>query len=302
MCDICFIFLMFGTLLLNYFILISMTEAQILVCKTCLNRKKGDFDPQAICNLRGHHLEPDATCTYYAKDASVVTAVADQKKMLRPNADRAKYAMVMLFVILFLDVVSGYSSYLQLGLLNDLNEGIFIAEDVLTANDLREQIIGIVYLIAMIVSAVFFIQWFRRAYYNLQVRTGTCEHSDGWAAGSWFVPIISLFRPLHIMKELDAKTSRLIGSATGTVVPTNGIVIGFWWALWIITNYIGNYVLKMAFKEDTIENYISATTAEMVNSFLGVPLALLAYIVVKNYAQKEANLVQLEANRPKEEV
>lgn len=279
-----------------------MTDEQILVCKTCLNRKKGDFDPQAICNLRGHSLEPEATCTYYAKDASVVTAVADQEKMLRPNATRAKYAIVMLFVVLFLDVVSGFSSYLQLGLLNDLNEGIFVPDDVLTANDLREQIIGVLYTIAMITSAVFFIQWFRRAYYNLQVRTGNCEHSEGWAAGSWFVPIISLFRPLHIMKELDAKTSRLIGSATGKVVPTNGVVIGFWWALWIITNYIGNYVFKMAFKEDTIENYISSTTAEMVNSFLGVPLALLAYVVVKNYAQKEADLVQLEANRPKEEI
>jgi len=277
-----------------------MTEAQILVCKTCLNRKKGDFDPQAICNLRGHHLEPDATCTYYAKDASVVSAVADQEKRLRPNAARAKYAIVMLFVILFLDVVSGYSSYLQLGLLNDLNEGIFVPDDVLTNNDLREQIIGVMYSIAMLVSAVFFIQWFRRAYYNLQVRTGNCEHGEGWAAGSWFVPIISLFRPLHIMKEMDTKTSRLIGSTTGKVVETNGVVIGFWWALWILNNYLGNYVLKMAFREETIENYIASTTVEMINSFVGVPLALLAYFVVKNYAQKEANLLQLEASRPKE--
>ena len=277
-----------------------MTEEQILVCKTCLNRKKGDFDPQAICNLRGHHLEPDATCTYYAKDASVVSAVADQEKRLRPNAARAKYAIVMLFVILFLDVVSGYSSYLQLGLLNDLNEGIFVPDDVLTNNDLREQIIGVMYSIAMLVSAVFFIQWFRRAYYNLQVRTGNCEHGEGWAAGSWFVPIISLFRPLHIMKEMDTKTSRLIGSTTGKVVETNGVVIGFWWALWILNNYLGNYVLKMAFREETIENYISSTTVEMINSFVGVPLALLAYFVVKNYAQKEANLLQLETSRPKE--
>ena len=277
-----------------------MTEAQILVCKTCLNRKKGDFDPQAICNLRGHHLEPDATCTYYAKDSSVVSAVADQEKMLRPNEARAKYAIVMLFVILFLDVVSGYSSYLQLGLLNDLNEGIFVPDDVLTTNDLRERIIGVLYSIAMLVSAVFFIQWFRRAYYNLQVRTGNCEHGEVWAAGSWFVPIISLFRPLHIMKEMDTKTSRLIGSTTGKVVETNGVVIGFWWALWILNNYLGNYVLKMAFREETIENYISSTTVEMINSFVGVPLALLAYFVVKNYAQKEANLLQLEASRPKE--
>ena len=277
-----------------------MTEAQILVCKTCLNRKKGDFDPQAICNLRGHHLEPDATCTYYAKDSSVVSAVADQEKMLRPNEARAKYAIVMLFVILFLDVVSGYSSYLQLGLLNDLNEGLFVPDDVLTTNDLRERIIGVLYSIAMLVSAVFFIQWFRRAYYNLQVRTGNCEHGEGWAAGSWFVPIISLFRPLHIMKEMDTKTSRLIGSTTGKVVETNGVVIGFWWALWILNNYLGNYVLKMAFREETIENYISSTTVEMINSFVGVPLALLAYFVVKNYAQKEANLLQLETSRPKE--
>lgn len=277
-----------------------MTEAQILVCKTCLNRKKGDFDPQAICNLRGHHLEPDATCTYYTKDSSVVSAVADQEKMLRPNEARAKYAIVMLFVILFLDVVSGYSSYLQLGLLNDLNEGLFVPDDVLTANDLRERIIGVLYSIAMLVSAVFFIQWFRRAYYNLQVRTGNCEHGEGWAAGSWFVPIISLFRPLHIMKEMDTKTSRLIGSTTGKVVETNGVVIGFWWALWILNNYLGNYVLKMAFREETIENYISSTTVEMINSFVGVPLALLAYFVVKNYAQKEANLLQLETSRPKE--
>ena len=220
--------------------------------------------------------------------------------MLRPNEARAKYAIVMLFVILFLDVVSGYSSYLQLGLLNDLNEGIFVPDDVLTTNDLRERIIGVLYSIAMLVSAVFFIQWFRRAYYNLQVRTGNCEHGEGWAAGSWFVPIISLFRPLHIMKEMDTKTSRLIGSTTGKVVETNGVVIGFWWALWILNNYLGNYVLKMAFREETIENYISSTTVEMINSFVGVPLALLAYFVVKNYAQKEANLLQLETSRPKE--
>ena len=99
---------------------------------------------------------------------------------------------------------------------------------------------------------------------------------------------------------MDTKTSRLIGGTTGKVVETNGVVIGFWWALWILNNYLGNYVLKMAFREETIENYISSTTVEMINSFVGVPLALLAYFVVKNYAQKEANLLQLEASRPKE--
>lgn len=272
-----------------------MTEAQILVCQTCLNRKKGDFEPEAICNIRGHRLEPDETCTHFMNDTSVITDKAQQKMAIRPNAQRAKNAMIMLMIVMVLDVISGYSSYLQLGLLNDLNEGFYVPEEVLTTNDIREQIIAIIYLIAMIISAVFFIQWFRRAYYNLQVRTGTCAHSDGWAAGGWFVPIISLFRPVQIMNELDNKTSKLIGKATGNVIPTNGIVIGFWWTLWIISNYLGNYVFKMAFKEETVENYINLTTGEMVNSILGIPLAILAYFVIKNYAQKETELEQIEA-------
>lgn len=271
-----------------------MTAAQLLVCKTCLNRKKGDFEPEAICNLRGHQLEADVDCRYYAKDSSVVTDVAKQQLLIRPNAVRAKNAQFMLIVIMVLDIVSGFSSYLQLDLLYDLKAGIFASDEVLSANDLREQIIAVIYLIAMVICAVFFIQWFRRAYYNLQVRTGTCEHSDGWAAGSWFVPIISLFRPYHIMKELDEKMSRLIGTATGKVVALETTLIGFWWALWILSNYVGNYLIKMAFKDETLDNYISATQLEMLNSALGIPLAFLAVYVVKSVAAKEARLVALD--------
>lgn len=272
-----------------------MTEAQILVCKTCLNRKKGDFAPNDICNIRGHVLEPDTSCKYYDKDTTVVLDVSEQKLLLRPNAQRAKLAMIMLGVILLLDVVSGFSSYLQLELLNDFKDGFYVPEDDIAANDTREQLIGLVYLIAIVVSAVFFIQWFRRAYYNLQVRTGSCVHTNGWAAGGWFVPIISLFRPFQIMKEMDNKTSQMIAKLSGKEVTTNGVLIGFWWTLWIISNYIGNYVLKMAFKEETLDNYITSTSIEMLNSFLGVPLAVLAYLVVHNYAEKEGELVELEA-------
>ena len=46
----------------------------------------------------------------------------------------------------------------------------------------------------------------------------------------------------------------------------------------------------MAFKEETVENYINLTTGEMVNSILGNLLAILAYFVIKNYAQKKTEL------------
>ncbi len=274
-----------------------MTEQQIAVCQTCLNRKKGNFELQEICNLRGHQLEVDADCTYYTKDNSVIVAGVDKKLFLKPNVERARYAIIMIVIVMFLDIISAISSYFQLSLLNDINEGMFVSEAAISSNDLREQIIAIIYLVVLIISAVIFIQWFRRAYYNLQVRTGTCEHSDGWAAGCWFVPIISLFRPYQIMKELEKKTSQLLGTATGTTVHSNTTVISFWWALWLITNYLGNYIFKMAFKEESLENFINGTTVEMINSGLGVPLSLLTIYMIKTYASKEANLVAIEMQK-----
>lgn len=49
-------------------------------------------------------------------------------------------------------------------------------------NDLREMVIGILYVIAYIVSAVTFIQWFRRAYYNLHLLVPRLNREEGWAA------------------------------------------------------------------------------------------------------------------------
>ena len=62
-------------------------------------------------------------------------------------------------------------------------------------NDLREMVIGILYVIAYIVSAVTFIQWFRRAYYNLHLLVPRLNREEGWAAGSWFVPSWTCFGP-----------------------------------------------------------------------------------------------------------
>ncbi len=51
--------------------------------------------------------------------------------------------------------------------------------------------------------------WFRRAYFNLHQKVSYLSHSEGWAAGSWFVPIVNLYRPYQIMKEIYVETKEL---------------------------------------------------------------------------------------------
>jgi hypothetical protein len=206
--------------------------------------------------------------------------------------------MIAIIVVLFLDVVSALADYYQYSLLIDLQDGIFVSDDKLQSNDLLQQGIGIIYLVAFISSAVFFILWFRRAYYNLGVRTDNTYYSEGWAAGSWFLPIISLIRPFQIMKELDEDTSELLSKATKNDVNTNSFLIGTWWTLWIITNYIGHAVIKRVFQGETIENYINLTLLDMITCCFGIPLALVTVYMIKNYANKEADLVAEENKTP----
>lgn len=129
---------------------------------------------------------------------------------LKPNGQRAKNAITLLWIVLIVDVISLISGYFQYDLIQTVADGGYISDEAATANDLREQIIGVTYMIVLLVSAVTFIQWFRRAYFNLHQRVVNLSHSEGWAAGAWFVPILNLFRPYQIMKELFVETKKLL--------------------------------------------------------------------------------------------
>lgn len=102
---------------------------------------------------------------------------------LRLNGQRAKNAITLIWIMLALEIVSLISGYFQYGLLQTVAIGGEISTETADANDSREQIIGIVYMIAYAISAAMFIQWFRRAYYNLHQKVNHLSHTEGWVAG-----------------------------------------------------------------------------------------------------------------------
>ena len=160
------------------------------------------------------------------------------------------------------------------------------------SNDTREQIIGIIYLIAHVISAVTFIQWFRRAYFNLHLKVNHLSHSEGWAAGSWFVPIVNLYRPYQIMKELYLETEALLTKKElllGENFSTSSV--GWWWTFWITNSIIGQIIFR--YPSETIDDLIGGTVAGMIGSIAGIPLALIAVKVIKDYSNVEVLLKEI---------
>ncbi|MEI6852311.1 MAG: DUF4328 domain-containing protein [Bacteroidota bacterium] len=213
---------------------------------------------------------------------------------VRPNQQRAKTAMILIWIVLGLEVVSFISAYFQLDLLQYAKDGGYISMDTANANDAREQIIAIIYLIAYIASGVTFIMWFRRAYYNLHQKYDLLSQTEGWAAGCWFVPIVSLYRPFQIMKEMHTVTRELlVGKEISLTKDLRTSYLGWWWALWIISGVLGQIVFRFSWHAENISDVTLSTIAGMIGNILGVPLALITIKIIKDYSDVEPLLSEI---------
>src|SRR5690554_7483141 len=99
---------------------------------------------------------------------------------LRPNEQRAKNAIILIWIVLALEIVNLISSYMQYDLLQTIANGGLVSDGAAEANDTREQICGIIYFVTYLISGIMFIMRFRRAYFNLHQKVTYLAHSDAW--------------------------------------------------------------------------------------------------------------------------
>jgi len=211
---------------------------------------------------------------------------------LRPNAQRAKTAMIFLWVVFSLNIISLISECMQYNLLQSVLNGVLVTEEEASSNDMRERFISILYTLAYIPCGILFICWFRRAYYNLHLRTDYLRYEEGWAAGAWFVPFLNLVRPFQIMRELYVETDALLTRRLeGYTERTNRMLLGFWWAFWIISSILGRIFFNL--KADTLDEMISYTENQMLLSLILIPLGLMAIKLVRDYSKMETLLKEL---------
>lgn len=219
-------------------------------------------------------------------------------RALRPNENRARNAVIMIWIVATVSLGSIVSEVFTIDLLHRINEGNFTQEEA-EMNDSRTQIIGVVYVIVLIISYVTFIQWFRRAYYNLHSRIDGLEYSEGWAAGSWFVPFMNLVRPYRIMRELYQETQlelerrRVVESLELTTT-----AVGWWWAVWIIGSLLSRISSRITLKAEAIDEIILATKFSIFSDLMLIPAAILAVKVISDYSRFETLLYETDGKEP----
>jgi hypothetical protein len=79
--------------------------------------------------------------------------------------------------------------------------------------------------------------WSYRAYRNLTALGGEpLRFTPGWVVGYWYLPVVSLFRPVQAMNDVWRLSSRKESEPHMWSTPTFIVV---WWLCWLLSGVIG---------------------------------------------------------------
>jgi hypothetical protein len=207
---------------------------------------------------------------------------------MRHNANRAKLATTFIWIVMGFQIISAISTFFQYLLLKSVAEGYSITTEAANSNDFRQSIIAILFAILYLFSMVFFIQWFRRAYFNQEIKFKSMASSNGWASGAWFVPIMNLFKPFQLMQEIyENAESYLLDKKLIDEKKSRKSIIGWWWGLWIGTGVLSRISSSFLGSADDLGELIASTLFSIFMVVIFIPLSILTVMTIQNYNEME---------------
>ncbi len=212
---------------------------------------------------------------------------------LRLNEDRKKIAVIAIYFAMamdFINIIGVSINYYNLA-------GNDIPDFIGSMSFYLDILSGTAQLIVKLVVGILFIMWFRRAYWNLHQLVTNLKHSDGWAAGAWFVPIMSLFRPYQIMQELWVESSTYMNKRKiQPELSEDDVPMGWWWAAFISASIISNISGRLYLRSDDLGLYEGAIITDYISSGLSIIAGFLVVKVIDGYHQLEQQLEQIDHN------
>jgi hypothetical protein len=151
-------------------------------------------------------------------------------------------------------------------------------------------IFGVVNFILFIIAIITFLNWFRRAYYNLHVFTDKrLSYDEDMAVWSFMIPFINLIRPMTIAEEIYTGTHLKAEELSQKSILKNESIISLWWILFVVLGIIIG-LLGNAGGEDTIQEVIQSMLYLGIGEFLEIPRLVAVIFMIKTISKVESIL------------
>lgn len=202
-------------------------------------------------------------------------------KGFRNSESLTRWVRCMLYIQIVVAIISIISNFMEYRLLTDMNNGVYSSrEEILTmatANDNRQQIIGISYILVFVISAFLILRWTHRANYNAhQLGAKNMQFTPGWSIGWYFVPIFNLWKPYQAMNEIW-KASK---NPTNWFCTSSSNILSLWWFLTILNGILGRAIFNLSRKAEEISDFLSLNVITQISDSLDIVLALVFLAIV----------------------
>ena len=187
------------------------------------------------------------------------------------------FAFVVTGLFLLLGAAVGasiVSAAMENSLLAEIQAARATVEEAIQS-DQRQSAVAILYQLAFLVTGGGYLFWVHRLSLNLwSLRLSNdrpLRFSPGWAVGWWFIPVMSLWRPYLVMREIWTRSHP---SGVGSYLML------LWWALWVvgsIWSYWRFFYSRVGSIDSLHEAYVQNIQFVVLN---GVILAAAALAVI----------------------
>jgi hypothetical protein len=238
-------------------------------------------------------MAPDRPPTFnpYRPPAVDEAALPDPRRVFldaeypyRPLEGLVAFIAAALGAWVLLNVVHIVFDVMQIDLLHRIETGNYTQDEV-NINDLRVGAAQVLELVCYVTAAVGFCLFLPRANRNARsLGARRLEFSPRWTVGSFFVPIMNLYRPYRAVRELW-----LASDPDGSISPrlsSPSPVVGLWWASWLIMNFSSYLVMRSDYKGASATALINMSQVDIGVSLIGLPSAGLAFLVVRGLATR----------------
>lgn len=201
------------------------------------------------------------------------------------NAKRAILALklILAFEIVFLLL----HTYMYFFIENMGNMGIFSFINLYTLKKIIYYFV-FVSIAASIFCAIMFLSWFKKAYSNLEDTSDELlNYTNSETITSWFIPIVSLYKPFAIMDSLFNESSNLIKKyELEHKYNLKSTPIAIWWMLWIVLAFLNAYLFLATLENSGhYEVLLFLSKLEILSSAISLCCGLLLIEIIKNYNQ-----------------
>lgn len=149
-------------------------------------------------------------------------------------------------------------------------------------------LVAILEILLRVAVIVFFLIWEYRSFNNLSaLKARNLEYSPGWAVGWWFIPFANLVKPFQVIRELWNESDPDFDEETGFLHTSPGTpgIIGFWWAAFLISGFIGRIADKMVDVSGEPSQYFPV--ALLVGSLFQLAALILIILIVKGVTKRQ---------------